>query len=205
MMHRFPKGLAGDKVHQKRVPSGAPPWLETVRVHFPRYGRGGCVRGVEDRSDGRVRPHHRTRPVRGEHRRITAQGPYGGEGTGPNPTDRGKLAWKWSVASERHGVPIGWAIDGANRNDGASKDRGRAGDAARVQVILGQSDGTESDLFGEYRCSGDTLRLKRTPENDATRTPSCFAPLKRSNRRSDPGRRRDTVEPAVLHALADSA
>jgi transposase len=39
--------------------------------------------------------------------------PYGGEGTGPNPTDRGK----WSVASERHGIPIGWAIDGANRND----------------------------------------------------------------------------------------
>jgi transposase len=43
--------------------------------------------------------------------------PYGGEGTGPNPTDRGKLGWKWSVASERSGVPIGWAIDGANRND----------------------------------------------------------------------------------------
>jgi transposase len=43
--------------------------------------------------------------------------PYGGEGTGPNPTDRGKLGWKWSVASDRHGIPIGWAIDGANRND----------------------------------------------------------------------------------------
>ena len=43
--------------------------------------------------------------------------PYGGEGTGPNPTDRGKLGWKWSVAAERHGIPIGWAIDGANRND----------------------------------------------------------------------------------------
>ena len=39
MMHRFPSGLAGSKVHQKRVPAGAPPWLETVRVHFPRYGR----------------------------------------------------------------------------------------------------------------------------------------------------------------------
>ena len=39
MMHRFPKGLAGDKVHQKRVPNGAPPWLETVRVTFPRYNR----------------------------------------------------------------------------------------------------------------------------------------------------------------------
>ena len=39
MMHRFPTGLAGDKVHQKRVPHGAPPWLETVRIHFPRWNR----------------------------------------------------------------------------------------------------------------------------------------------------------------------
>jgi DNA ligase D len=39
MMHRFPKGLSGGKVHQKRVPGGAPPWLETVRLHFPRYGQ----------------------------------------------------------------------------------------------------------------------------------------------------------------------
>ncbi|HTZ27995.1 MAG TPA: non-homologous end-joining DNA ligase [Streptosporangiaceae bacterium] len=44
MMHRFPSGVAeggagGGKVHQKRVPRGAPPWLETVRVEFPRYGR----------------------------------------------------------------------------------------------------------------------------------------------------------------------
>ncbi len=38
MLHRFPKGVAGDKVHQKRVPAGAPPWIETVRLHFPRYG-----------------------------------------------------------------------------------------------------------------------------------------------------------------------
>jgi DNA ligase D len=39
MMHRFPTGLSGDKVHQKRVPHGAPPWLGTVRLHFPRYGQ----------------------------------------------------------------------------------------------------------------------------------------------------------------------
>jgi len=38
MLPRFPTGLSGEKVHQKRVPAGAPPWLETVRVHFPRYG-----------------------------------------------------------------------------------------------------------------------------------------------------------------------
>jgi DNA ligase D len=39
MLHRFPSGVSGEKVHQKRIPRGAPPWLETVRVHFPRYNR----------------------------------------------------------------------------------------------------------------------------------------------------------------------
>jgi DNA ligase D len=39
MLHRFPKGLAGPKVHQKRLPAGAPPWVETVRLHFPRWDR----------------------------------------------------------------------------------------------------------------------------------------------------------------------
>ncbi|MGH3747355.1 MAG: non-homologous end-joining DNA ligase [Micromonosporaceae bacterium] len=51
MMHRFPEGVAGEKVHQKRVPHGAPPWLETVRVHFPRYGRHAdelCVTKLAD-------------------------------------------------------------------------------------------------------------------------------------------------------------
>ncbi|GGF27321.1 non-homologous end-joining DNA ligase [Williamsia phyllosphaerae] len=39
MLHRYPKGMAGPKVHQKRIPSGAPDWLETVEIYFPRYGR----------------------------------------------------------------------------------------------------------------------------------------------------------------------
>ena len=43
--------------------------------------------------------------------------PCGGEGTGKSPVDRGKLGWKWSIATERHGIPIGWAIAGAQRND----------------------------------------------------------------------------------------
>jgi DNA ligase D len=51
MLHRFPDGLSGEKVHQKRVPHGAPPWLETVRVKFPRYNRYAdelCVTKVAD-------------------------------------------------------------------------------------------------------------------------------------------------------------
>ncbi|MCP3992176.1 MAG: IS5 family transposase [Actinomycetia bacterium] len=43
--------------------------------------------------------------------------PCGGEGTGKSPVDRGKLGWKWSLAVDANGIPIGWAIDGANRND----------------------------------------------------------------------------------------
>jgi DNA ligase D len=39
MLHRYPTGVAGEKIHQKRLPAGAPPWVETVRLHFPRWNR----------------------------------------------------------------------------------------------------------------------------------------------------------------------
>ena len=39
MLHRYPKGVDGPKVHQKRIPAGAPDWLETVEIVFPRFGR----------------------------------------------------------------------------------------------------------------------------------------------------------------------
>ncbi|MFK0248297.1 non-homologous end-joining DNA ligase [Amycolatopsis azurea] len=45
MLHRFPSGVSGEKVHQKRVPNGAPEWLQTVRVDFPsgRHAHELCV------------------------------------------------------------------------------------------------------------------------------------------------------------------
>ncbi|HLU42658.1 MAG TPA: non-homologous end-joining DNA ligase [Microthrixaceae bacterium] len=39
MLHRFPTGVTGEKVHQKRIPRGAPPWVETVELFFPRWKR----------------------------------------------------------------------------------------------------------------------------------------------------------------------
>jgi DNA ligase D len=39
MLHRFPTGVDGEKVHQKRVPKGAPDWIETVNIFFPRFKR----------------------------------------------------------------------------------------------------------------------------------------------------------------------
>jgi DNA ligase D len=48
MLHRFPTGVGSDKVHQKRLPSGAPDWVETVRVDFPsgRHAEELCVTGL---------------------------------------------------------------------------------------------------------------------------------------------------------------
>jgi DNA ligase D len=45
MLHRFPRGVDGEKVHQKRLPAGAPPWVDTVRVDFPsgRHAHELCV------------------------------------------------------------------------------------------------------------------------------------------------------------------
>jgi putative transposase len=43
--------------------------------------------------------------------------PLGGEKTGPNPTDRAKKGTKRSLLTDAAGIPIGVAVDGANRND----------------------------------------------------------------------------------------
>jgi putative transposase len=40
-----------------------------------------------------------------------------GKKSGPNPTDRAKQGVKRSLLTEGGGVPIGLAVDGANRND----------------------------------------------------------------------------------------
>jgi len=43
--------------------------------------------------------------------------PRGGEKTGRNPTDRGKGGVKRSLLTAGHGVPLGLAVEGANRHD----------------------------------------------------------------------------------------
>ncbi|MDQ1716210.1 MAG: hypothetical protein QOE89_163 [Pseudonocardiales bacterium] len=35
MLHRFPEGAGGERIYQKRIPRGAPEWVETVEVKFP--------------------------------------------------------------------------------------------------------------------------------------------------------------------------
>ena len=35
ILHRFPGGVDGESFYQKRLPKGAPEWVETVVIHFP--------------------------------------------------------------------------------------------------------------------------------------------------------------------------
>jgi DNA ligase D len=50
MLHRFPDGTMGERIYQKRLPRGAPDWIETVEVRFPS-GRSAdelCVTELAD-------------------------------------------------------------------------------------------------------------------------------------------------------------
>ena len=43
--------------------------------------------------------------------------PLGGQGTGPNPTDRSKSGTKRSILVDGNGIPLAVAVAGANRHD----------------------------------------------------------------------------------------
>ena len=35
VLHRFPDGVEGEDFYQKRIPKGAPEWIETAHITFP--------------------------------------------------------------------------------------------------------------------------------------------------------------------------
>src|SRR5689334_11790495 len=76
MLHRFPKGLAGDKVHQKRLPAGAPDWVQTVQLFFPRWKRTGCA-STWGRTAARSAPSRELRPGAASGGPCRRPGPWG--------------------------------------------------------------------------------------------------------------------------------
>lgn len=95
--------------------------------------------------------------------------PCGGSGTGPNPTDRGKSGWKWSLATDRDGIPIGWATDGANRHDipllaptlDAVAARGLHHDIATIHLDRGYDAGTVRALLAGRGITDAVIAVKR--------------------------------------------
>ena len=123
--------------------------------------------------------------------------PFGGEGTGPNPTDRGRIGWKCSIATDRYGIPLAWAIDGANRNDmvllGPTLDAfcatGLAPDVETLHLDKGYDNGvtitlttkaTLTDLVCAKRRKPGEPKVKAKTKN-GTHTLGLRWPVERTN------------------------
>lgn len=100
--------------------------------------------------------------------------PFGGEGTGPNPTDRAKNGWKWSIATDRWGIPLGWEQAGANRNDcilleptlDAVEGRGLLVEIETLHLDRGYDNGIARTLCVELGLD-DVVCAKRRPRGSA--------------------------------------
>jgi transposase len=143
--------------------------------------------------------------------------PGGGEGTGPNPTDRGRPGWKWSIATEREGIPVGWSCDGANRHDqrllGPTLDA-VAGHGLLVEIqTLHLDRGYDADTVRELLAAfgiDDTVIATRRRSGTAShkrRVPLGLRwPVERTNSwLSNFGQLRRNTDRKVAHRLAQLA
>jgi transposase len=143
--------------------------------------------------------------------------PSGGEGTGKNPTDRGKLGWKWSVLTDRNGIPIGWTIDGANRNDSvllaptldAAAKRGLLVDIETIWLDRGyDSDATRERLADRNLDDAVIARKRRrgSPEPKKNQPMGLRWPVERTNSwLSNFGQLRRNTDRKTMHRLAQLA
>jgi transposase len=143
--------------------------------------------------------------------------PCGGEGTGKNPTDRAKLGWKWSILTDRNGIPLGWASDGANRNDSVMleptlDDAGGRGLLADIETIW-LDRGYDSEVTRERlaaRLLNDAVIAKKRKKGDAkAKNPQPMGmrwPVERTNAwLAAFGQLRRNTDRKIIHRLAQFA
>jgi transposase len=105
--------------------------------------------------------------------------PTGGEASGKNPTDRAKLGWKWSILTDKNGIPIGWAIDGANRHDSvlfsatldAARQRGLLEDIETIWLDRGYDSSTVRDVLAAAEIDDAVIAKKRKRGEAKTTAP----------------------------------
>ncbi len=143
--------------------------------------------------------------------------PAGGEGTGKNPTDRAKLGWKWSILTDTYGIPIGWTIDGANRNDSillapTLDDAGKRGllyDIETIWLDRGyDSDATRERLIERNLTDAVIAKKRKRGAKGPTKSlPMGLRwPVERTNSwLSNYGQLRRNTDRKVIHRLAQFA
>ncbi|MFH1330859.1 MAG: IS5 family transposase [Actinomycetota bacterium] len=143
--------------------------------------------------------------------------PCGGQGTGPSPTDRRKLGWKWSLCTDRAGIPLGWATAGANRHDiilfeptlTAVADRGLIHDIETLHLDRGY-DAQRIHESCDNHGIDDVICGKRRPAGSAA-TPLPIPlgmrwPIERTNSwLSNYGQLRRNTDRSIIHRLAQLA
>ncbi len=143
--------------------------------------------------------------------------PLGGEGTGPSPVDRGKRGWKWSLFADHNGIPLGWAGDGANRNDcvmleptlDAVAARGLLIDCETLHLDRGYDNGVVRDVvagagIGDLVCS----KVRRRGAGKAKKVVPLGLrwPIERTNSwLSNFGQLRRNTDRRSVHRLAQLA
>ena len=140
--------------------------------------------------------------------------PCGGEGTGRSPVDRAKTGWKWSIATERAGIPIGWTTDGANRNDSVllaptlddAKDRGFLAEIETLWLDRGYDSSLTRERLAE-RGIDDAVIAKRKKSGTGggtKRLPMGLRwPVERTNSwLSNFGQLRRSTDRFIAHRLA---
>jgi transposase len=103
----------------------------------------------------------------------------GGEGTGRNPADRGKTGWKWSIAVDVAGIPVGWAFEGANRHDSklveptlaAIYDRGLHHDIETIHADKGYDYQFVDELIAAVGIDDANIARKKKRRQPDTRPP----------------------------------
>ncbi len=143
--------------------------------------------------------------------------PAGGEGTGKNPTDRAKLGWKWSVLTEKHGIPIGWTTDGAHRNDSVlleptladAAERGLLSAVETIWLDRGYDSEVTRTRLAEFGIADAVIAKKRKrgeAEGTTTLPMGLRWPVERTNSwLSNFGALRRNTDRKICHRLAQFA
>ena len=147
--------------------------------------------------------------------------PMGGEGTGRNPTDKGKSGWKWSLLTEQGGIPIGWATAGANRHDvilfeptlASAQGRGLLGDVETLHLDRGYDSRGIRATCEEFGLNDVICAKRRRPRaRSKGRYPKIAVPMgkrwpvERTNSwLSNFGQLRRTTDRSITHRMAQLA
>ena len=145
--------------------------------------------------------------------------PCGGEGTGKSPVDRGRLGWKWSIATDVNGIPMGWVVAPANTNDSvllpatleAVDDQGFLEEIETLHLDRGYDNGVVRRQVAEVGITDIVVPKVRPPDRKRPQMPMPVPlgrrwPVERTNSwLTNYGQLRRNTDRKAVHRSAELA